>query len=80
MSSLGKTTISIKVDDMSFEELSLLMQGLCNKANALREQIRYLQRKIDERIQKMPDQQAHKLRLAANHGQAVSGASIGPSE
>lgn len=79
MSNLEKTTYSVKIDDMSFEELSMLMQGLCNKANTLREQIRYLQRKIDERVAKMPAAQAQKLRLAAEHGQVVPGANIGLS-
>lgn len=42
--------MSIKIDDMSFEELSWLMQGLCRDANKLREQIRYVAEKINARV------------------------------
>ena len=58
---------SVKLDDLSFEELCMLMRGLCNQANSLREQIRYVQAKIEARAE------AHspRLRLVADAGESL---------
>lgn len=64
-----ETKISVKLDDMSFDELVTLMRGLCNEANKLREQIRYVQGKIEARAALM----APKLRLASIDGEVIEG-------
>lgn len=45
----------------------MLMRGLCNQANSLREQIRYVQAKIEARAE------AHspRLRLVADAGESL---------
>lgn len=55
---MEKQTISIHVDDMTMDQLSLLMQGFCHKANRLREEIKYLQAKIDERMAEQSGEKA----------------------
>lgn len=58
---------SVKLDDLSFEELFTLMQGLCNQANKLREQIKYVQGKIEARA----EQNAPRLRLVSGGGESL---------
>ena len=44
------TTVSMKLDDMSLDELVMLSQGLGHQAEKIREQRRYLNAKIAQRL------------------------------
>ena len=46
----GAQTLSIKVDDMSLDQLVLVSQGLGREIDKLKEKRAYLKRKIDERL------------------------------
>lgn len=53
------------IDDLSFDELCNAMHGLCRQANELREHIRYLNGKIEERQRKMLKQSLLREQVAS---------------
>lgn len=55
------------VDGLTFDEMCTLMHGLCNQANKLRERIRYVQAKIEERAKIISPE----LRLVTDGGNRV---------